>query len=60
MDFGNMLIEFRASKGWTQKKLAEFLGISNNMVYRYENGKCKPTAMHKIMFENKIKEEKDL
>lgn len=55
MDFGNMLIEFRAKYGLTQKKAAELFGVSANTIHRYEKGTVKPTLMHRIRFENQMK-----
>ena len=56
MDFGKMILEFRAKYNLNQKKMAEIVGVSYEMISQYENGKYKPTARNKIIFENKMKE----
>lgn len=56
MDFGKMILEFRAKYNLNQKQMAEIVGVSYEMISQYENGKYKPTARNKIIFENKMKE----
>lgn len=56
MDFGKMLLEFRAKYNLNQKQMAEIVGVSYEMISQYENGKYKPTARNKIIFERNIKE----
>ena len=56
MDFGKMILEFRAKYNLNQKKMAEIVGVSYEMISQYENGKYKPTARNKIIFKNKMKE----
>jgi transcriptional regulator with XRE-family HTH domain len=56
MEFSRTLLEFRAKHNLTQKKLGEILGIALNAVHRYEANKNKPSAMHKIQFETKMRE----
>ena len=56
MDFGKMILEFRAKYNVKQKQMAELVGVSYEMISQYENGKYKPTARNKIIFENKMKE----
>lgn len=56
MDFGKKLLEFRAKYSLSQKQTSEIIGVSYEMISQYENGKYKPTARNKIIFENKMKE----
>ena len=56
MDFGKMILEFRAKYNLNQKQMAEIVGVSYEMISQYENSKYKPTARNKIIFENKMKE----
>lgn len=56
MNFGIVLLEFRAKHLLTQTQLADILGVTINMIHRYENKKSEPTQVNKIKFENKMKE----
>lgn len=56
ISFGNICLNFRAKHNLTQNQLTEILGISHNMVCRYEAGINKPTKARRIRFENKMKE----
>ena len=56
MDFGKMILDFRAKYNLNQKQMAEIVGVSYEMISQYENGKYKPTARNRIIFERKIKE----
>ena len=56
MNYGKILLEFRAKHLLTQTQLAEILGVGLNMVHRYETQKNEPTEKNKIVFENKMKE----
>lgn len=56
MSFGKMMLEFRAKHNLTQTQLADILGVALNTIHRYEHDKYQPSAMHKIQFENKMKE----
>ena len=56
MDFGKKLLEFRAKYSLNQKQTSEIVGVSYEMISQYENGKYKPTARNKIIFEHKMKE----
>ena len=56
MDFGKMILEFRAKYNLNQKQMAEIVGVSYEMISQYENSKYKPTARNRIIFENKMKE----
>ena len=56
MDYGTRLLEFRAYHNLTQKQLADILGITLNMIFRYENNRSQPTRRNKIKFESKLKE----
>ena len=59
MDFGKMILEFRAKYNLNQKQMAEIVGVSYEMISQYENGKYKPTARNRIIFESKMKEWED-
>lgn len=59
MDFGKKLLEFRAKYSLNQKQASGIVGVSYEMISQYENGKRKPTARNKIIFENKMKEWED-
>jgi transcriptional regulator with XRE-family HTH domain len=56
ISFGNVCLNFRAKHNLTQNQLTEILGISHNMVGRYEAEINKPTKARRIRFENKMKE----
>lgn len=56
MNYMKELLEFRAKHNLTQVQLAKIFGVASNTIHRYENGTSKPTAMHKIQIENKMKE----
>lgn len=56
MNYGIILLEFRAKHLLTQKQLADILGVDVLTVYRTENKKTEPTKRNKVIFENKIKE----
>lgn len=56
MDYGKKLLEFRAKHLLTQTQLAEILGVTPVMVHKYETNKSEPTAVKKIVFENKMKQ----
>lgn len=56
MNYGITLLEFRAKHLLTQTQLADILGVTLNMIHRYENNKSEPTQVNKIKFENKMKE----
>ncbi len=44
MIYAKRIKELRIEKGLTQKKLADFLQISQSVLCNYENGKSEPTA----------------
>ena len=50
------MLNFRAKHNLTQGDLAEILGITVNMVFRYENGVNSPSKVNQIRFKNKMKE----
>ena len=50
------MLNFRAKHNLTQGDLAKILGITVNMVFRYENGVNSPSKVNQIRFENKMKE----
>ena len=56
MNYGIILLEFRAKHLLTQKQLADILGVDINTVYRTENKKTKPTKRNEIIYEKKMKE----
>ena len=56
MEYSKKLLEFRAKHNLTQKQLADIIGVGSFMIYRYEKGISKPSAVNKIKFENKMKE----
>lgn len=56
MDYGKLLLEFRAKHDLTQTQLANILGVTLNMVHRYETGTNNPSEVNKIRFEKKMKE----
>lgn len=56
MDYGRTLLEFRAKHNLTQTQFADILGVTLNMIHRYERGLSQPSAVNKIRFENKMKE----
>lgn len=37
----------RASKGMTQQELADLMGVTQSLIYAYENGR-KPIAKHRV------------
>ena len=53
--FKEMCLYFRARHNLTQKQLREILGVSHNMVSRYELGISKPTTANRIRYEDKMK-----
>lgn len=56
MNFGRMLLEFRAKHNLTQKQLADIIGVDINTIHRTETAKTQPTSRNAIIFENKMKE----
>lgn len=42
-DISVKIFDYRTSKGWTQKQLAEMLGIKQAMVSKLESGNYNPT-----------------
>ena len=56
INYGVTLLEFRAKHCLTQTQLANILGVTLNMVHRYEKAKSEPKDVNKIIFENKMKE----
>lgn len=55
-NYGIALLEFRAKHLLTQTQLAQILGITLNMVHRYETKKSEPSQVNKIIYEKKMKE----
>lgn len=56
MNYGEVLLGFRARHNLTQTQLAELLGVTVCMVHRYEKQISKPSTVNQIKFENKMKE----
>lgn len=56
MEYGKKLLGFRAKHNLTQMQLAKLFGVGIFMIYRYEKGISKPSAVNKIKFENKMRE----
>ena len=56
INYGIVLLEFRAKHLLTQKQLADILGVDDNTVYRTENKKTEPSQRNKIIYQNKMKE----
>jgi transcriptional regulator with XRE-family HTH domain len=42
MQFGKKIQEMRLSIGWDQNQLAKYLGLSQQSISKYENGKAEP------------------
>lgn len=51
-NFSKRLKAYRLSRGLTQKQLAELVGVSQNAVYNWENGKREPTLATIIKLAN--------
>lgn len=49
-DLGEMLHQLRVDKGYSQKKVADYLGVKNVTVSAYEKGRIRPTSdkMYKL------------
>ena len=43
MDLGSKLIRLRSMRGWSQKELAQRLGMAPSQLNRYERGTARPT-----------------
>ena len=43
-DFGNLLYKLRIESGYTQKDIADMLGVTDKAVSKWENGIAKPTT----------------
>ena len=56
MRFKEILLDFRAKHNLSQNQLSQIIGVSVEMIHRYETEKSKPWQKNKIMFENKMKE----
>ena len=56
MSFKEILLDFRAKHNLSQNQLSQIIGVSVEMIHRYETEKSKPWQKNKIMFENKMKE----
>ncbi len=51
MDYGKILLNFRARHNMSRQDLADLFGIHKNMVERYENGTNSPSPMKKLRYE---------
>lgn len=49
MTVGKTIRTFRKKKGLTQKQLAELIGVSVQMIRRYESDKCGLSLHHAIL-----------
>ena len=49
MTIGEKIKELREEKGWIQKKLAETLGVTVNVVSLWETGRNEPTIFNCIL-----------
>lgn len=56
MFYGEKLLNFRAKNNLSQEKLSLILGVSINMIHRYEKGLNEPSQMRKVRYGNKMKE----
>lgn len=56
MNFGEMLLVFRAEHELTQTKAAQILGTRQEDISRYEKGDREPTRVKRIIFEKRMKE----
>jgi transcriptional regulator with XRE-family HTH domain len=56
MNFGQKILEFRAKYDLTQQQVSVLLGVSRDMVYRYETGKGNPSRKNIIKYENIMNE----
>lgn len=59
MEYSKLLLEFRARHRLSQCQLASILGVHPNMVYRYEIGECKPSAVNRLRFAAEMKKWED-
>lgn len=42
MEFSSKIKKLRTAKGLTQKQIADYLNVSQNAIYNWENGKREP------------------
>ena len=54
MNFGEEILKYRAENNLTQKEMAEMLGVTPFMIYRYENNISNPSKANAIRFKNKM------
>lgn len=54
-DISMKIFDFRTKKGWTQKQLAERLGIKQAMVSKLESGQYNPTIEQLWKISKKLK-----
>lgn len=54
-DISMKIFDFRTKKGWTQKQLAEKLGIKQAMVSKLESGQYNPTIEQLWKISKKLK-----
>lgn len=54
-DISMKIFDFRTKKGWTQKQLAEKLGIKQVMVSKLESGQYNPTIEQLWKISKKLK-----
>ena len=51
------IVKFRTDNEWSQKELANYLGVSQSMVAKYESGDYNFTKQESIELINKIRNE---
>lgn len=51
MTFAKRILNFRSRHGLTQAEMADVLGVTLNMVFRYEHGTSKPRPANMIRIE---------
>lgn len=56
MNFGDIVLQFRAKHDLNQEEMAEVLDVGRYMVWKYENGKAKPSKKNKLLFRLKMQE----
>lgn len=54
--FADKLTLFRAENSLTQTQAAKILGVSPNMITRYETGKAEPSRANKMAFAKKMEQ----
>ena len=55
MEYAEKLLKFRAKHNLTQRQLALLFDVGVFMIYRYEKGISRPSAMHEKKYEEIMK-----